>query len=364
MVSNKPHVLIMAGGTGGHIFPALAVANLLREEGLDVTWMGTERGLESRLVPEAGFPIEYIKVSGLRGKGVLGWVFAPVKLSMAVIQAIKVFKKVKPDSVLGMGGFASGPGGMAAWLTRKPLVLHEQNAAVGLTNKILSHVATRVLEAFPGAFAESEMAEHTGNPIRKTITDIALPAERFASRQGSSIRILVIGGSLGAQALNETVPQAIALLQENIKIEVRHQSGANKLDMTRAAYESSDVEANVTEFIDDMAEAYSWADLVICRAGALTVSEVAATGVAAVFVPYPYAVDDHQTLNAQYLVDAGAAEIVQQKNMSVDVLTRVLEMMLEKGRSQLLSMAEAARACAKPEATALDAKACKEVMNG
>lgn len=363
MVNSQLRVMIMAGGTGGHIFPALAVATYLREEGVDVTWIGTQRGLESRLVPQAGFPIEYIKVSGLRGNGILGWVFAPVKLSLAIVQAIKIFMKVKPDSVLGMGGFASGPGGLVAWLMRRPLVLHEQNATVGMTNRILSHFATRVMEAFPGAFEEKVIAEYTGNPIRKVITDIESPATRFASRQGA-IRILIIGGSLGAQALNETVPQAIALLPENMKVEVWHQSGASKLDMTRKAYESADVNAKVEEFIEDMADAYAWADLVICRAGALTVSEIAAAGVAAIFVPYPYAVDDHQTLNAQYLVDAGAAQIIQQKNMTVDVLTEVLTMMLEKGRTQLQTMAEAARKCAMPDATQRVAQACMEVING
>lgn len=358
----KPHVLIMAGGTGGHVFPALAVADELRSRGIEVSWMGTRKGLESRVVTEAGIPIHYIKVSGLRGNGILGWIMAPLKLTAAIIQALSIVMKIKPSSVLGMGGFASGPGGVAAWLLRRPLVLHEQNAVIGMTNKLLSHIATRLLEAFPGAFKDT-MAEHVGNPVRKAISELPEPEVRYQQHEGA-IRILVIGGSLGAQALNETVPQAIAVLPGSSDVEVWHQSGRNKDDATREMYQEHNVSAKVMNFIDDMAGAYAWADLVICRAGALTVSELSAAGVASVFIPYPYAVDDHQTLNAQYLVDAGAAKIMSQKSLTAESLASCLHELVEKGRTHLLSMAEAARSCAKPDATMDVANACLEVANG
>lgn len=362
MVNAKPHVLIMAGGTGGHVFPAIAVADELRARGVEVSWMGTQAGMESRIVPQAGIPIHYIKVSGLRGKGVLGWMLAPFRLTFAVIQAITIVHKIKPISVLGMGGFASGPGGVAAWLLHRPLVLHEQNAIIGMTNKLLSHIATRVMEAFPGVFND-RLAEHVGNPIRKTISDLPDPEQRYAEHK-DAIRILIIGGSLGAQALNETVPKAIADLPPSMKVEVWHQSGRNKIDATRDVYQQSQVSARVDSFIDDMAEAYAWADLVICRAGALTVSELSAAGVPAIFIPFPYAVDDHQTKNAQYMVEAGAGIIMQQKTMTVSSLSECLQDLINKGRDHLLQMAQAARTCAKPDATNDVANACLEVAHG
>lgn len=362
MVNAKPHVLIMAGGTGGHVFPAIAVADELRARGVEVSWMGTRAGMESRIVPEAGIPIHYIKVSGLRGKGALGWILAPFRLTYAVIQALAIVYKIKPVSVLGMGGFASGPGGVAAWLLHRPLIVHEQNAIIGMTNKLLSHIATRVMEAFPGVFND-KLAEHVGNPIRKAISDLPEPAERYAKHKGA-IRILIIGGSLGAQALNETVPKAIAQLPESMKVEVWHQSGRNKIDTTRDVYQQSKVNARVDSFIDDMAEAYDWADLVICRAGALTVSELAAAGVPAIFIPFPYAVDDHQTKNAQYMVEAGAAIIMQQKSLTASLLSECLQELINKGRDHLLKMAQAARSCAKPDATSDVANACLEVAHG
>jgi len=362
MVTSKPHVLIMAGGTGGHIFPALAVADELRARGVEVSWMGTKAGLESRVVPQAGISIHYIKVSGLRGHGLLGWSLAPVKLTIATIHALAIIMKIKPASVLGMGGFASGPGGLAAWLLRRPIVLHEQNAIIGMTNKLLSHLATRLMEAFPGAFKDS-MAEHVGNPVRDAILNLPEPAVRYQQREGA-IRILVIGGSLGAQVLNETVPQAIATLPESMDVDVWHQSGRNKLDSTRQNYQQSSITAKVVSFVDDMAEAYAWADLVICRAGALTVSELSVAGVAAIFVPLPHAVDDHQTFNAKYLVNAGAAEIIQQNELTAESLGNCLKEMISKGRSHLLKMAEAARSRAKTDATINVANACLEVAHG
>ena len=362
MVSGKPHVLIMAGGTGGHVFPAIAVADELRSRGVEVSWMGTQAGMESRIVPNAGIPIHYIKVSGLRGNGVLGWLMAPFKLTVAILQAMAIVSKIKPVTVLGMGGFASGPGGVAAWLLRRPLVLHEQNAIIGMTNKLLSHFATRVMEAFPGTFND-KLAEHVGNPIRKDIFDLPEPAVRYKDRQGA-MRILIIGGSLGAKALNETVPKAIAQLPGSMSIEVKHQCGRNHLNDTRDVYQQSNVNADVVEFIDDMADAYSLADLVICRAGALTISELAAVGVPAIFIPFPFAVDDHQTLNARYMVEVGAAKLMQQKDMTATSLSECLQELINKGREHLLKMAEAARTCAQPNATIDVANACLEVSRG
>jgi UDP-N-acetylglucosamine--N-acetylmuramyl-(pentapeptide) pyrophosphoryl-undecaprenol N-acetylglucosamine transferase len=362
MVMAKPHVLIMAGGTGGHVFPALAVADELRSRGIDVSWIGTKTGLEARVISKADIPIYFIKISGLRGKGIVGWLLAPFKLVVAVIQALSIVKKINPTSVLGMGGFASGPGGVAAWLLRRPLVLHEQNAIVGMTNKLLAHLATRLLEAFPGAFNDN-MAEHVGNPVRKEILDLPEPVARYQQREGA-IRILVIGGSLGAKALNDVVPQAIAALPESITVEILHQSGRNKLESTEQNYQKHNIQATVTSFIEDMAGAYGWADLVICRAGALTISELSTAGLAAIFIPYPYAVDDHQTLNAQYMVDAGAACLMKQQELTVEKLTNNLQELIGEGRQQLLKMAQAARSCAKPNATNDVADICLEVANG
>lgn len=356
-------VLIMAGGTGGHVFPALAVARYLRGQGVEVTWLGTRRGLEARVVPEAGFPIDYISVAGLRGKGLGGWLLAPLRLSRALAQAIGVCRRRRPGAVLGLGGFVTGPGGVAAWLLRRPLVIHEQNAVAGLTNRLLARLAHRVLEAFPGSFPGGIATETVGNPVRAEITGLPAPAERFTDRSGS-LRILIIGGSLGARALNETVPAALARLPAEPAVQIRHQAGRDKETPTRAAYAMAGVEARVTPFIDDMAEALGWADLVICRAGALTVSELAAAGLGAVLVPYPHAVDDHQTRNARYLDEAGAARLLPQAGLSADSLASVLKELLEEGREGLLKMAEAARRLARPDATRRVAGTCLEVVHG
>ncbi|MDH5571865.1 MAG: undecaprenyldiphospho-muramoylpentapeptide beta-N-acetylglucosaminyltransferase, partial [Gammaproteobacteria bacterium] len=291
-------ILIMAGGTGGHVFPALAVAQHLREQNINVSWLGSHRGMESRLVPDAGFAMEYITVSGLRGKGVMSWLLAPFKLTLALAQAIQICRRLRPHAVLGMGGFVTGPGGLAARMSGHTLLIHEQNAIAGLTNRLLSHIANKVMAAFPGTFQCAY--EITGNPVRQSITQLSEPALRFNERKGK-LRLLVVGGSLGAQALNETVPQALKLMETQQRPEVWHQTGANKQQQTENNYRAAGVDARIVEFIDDMAEAYAWADLVICRAGALTVSELAAAGLGAILVPYPYAVDDHQTANANYL---------------------------------------------------------------
>ena len=357
------NILIMAGGTGGHVFPALAVARYLRQEGVEVVWLGTRRGLEARLVPEAGFPIEYISISGLRGKGILGWLLAPLRLSVALWQALGVCWRRRPGAVLGLGGFVTGPGGLAAWLLRRPLVIHEQNAVAGLTNRLLCRIARRVLEAFPGSFPDEIKTEQTGNPVRPEIADLPIPASRFADHAGAS-RLLVIGGSLGAQALNETVPKAVAELPVEERPLIWHQAGQNKDQATRDAYVAVEVTAVVEPFIADMAEAYGWADLVICRAGALTISELAAAGVAAILVPYPHAVDDHQTGNAMYLTQAGAARLLLQSELTPQALALALRELLRGGREGLIKMATAARELARPMATQRVAEVCLEVMHG
>ncbi|MFO8024136.1 undecaprenyldiphospho-muramoylpentapeptide beta-N-acetylglucosaminyltransferase [Thiohalophilus sp.] len=361
MKHGSRRILIMAGGTGGHVFPALAVARYLQEQGIEIIWLGTRRGMESQLVPQAGFNIRFISVSGLRGKKWPGLLLAPFKLFYALAQALIICLRLKPDAVLGMGGFVTGPGGLAAWLLRRPLLIHEQNAIPGLTNRLLSYLALQVMEAFPDSFGKHR-ALHTGNPIRREIVALDEPAKRFATH-GGAIRILVIGGSLGAQSLNETVPAAIAQLAADIPVAIQHQAGREKLEATQDAYNRAGVKAQITMFIDDMAAALGWADLVICRAGALTVSELAAAGVGSVLVPYPYAVDDHQTANAAYLQRADAARVISAANFTGEQLASVLRELLEQGREKLLSMAQQARQQAMPDATRLVGQHCLEVMH-
>ncbi len=358
-------IMIMAGGTGGHVFPALAVANELRARGAEVFWLGTRNGLEAKVVPEAGIDIEWISISGLRGKGVIGWLLAPFRLAKAIAQSIEVIFRRRPMAVLGMGGFVSGPGGLVTWLLRKPLLIHEQNAIAGLTNKLLAKRANKVMEAFPGTFKGLKTVISLGNPVRKEIAELPEPAERFAGREGK-LRVLVIGGSLGAQALNETVPQAIAQIDEAQRPEVFHQAGQRNIEAAREQYDACAVEAKVEPFIADMAEAYAWADVVICRSGALTVCELAAAGVGAVLVPFPFAVDDHQTANGRYLAGAGAAELVQQSALTAEKLSEILQGFVvdcQSGRERLLAMANKARALAKPESTRQVADLCLEATS-
>jgi UDP-N-acetylglucosamine--N-acetylmuramyl-(pentapeptide) pyrophosphoryl-undecaprenol N-acetylglucosamine transferase len=352
-------VAVMAGGTGGHVFPALAVASLLREQGMEVVWIGTREGMEARLVPERGFPIEWITIEGLRGKGLGALLAAPWRLLLALRQAAAILRRRRPSVVLGMGGFAAGPGGLMARLLGLPLVIQEQNRTPGLTNRWLSRIANRVFEAFPHSFPPRRGAVACGNPVRAEIAALAAPAERMAGRT-SPPRLLVLGGSLGAKVLNETVAAAVALLTEPLRPAIRHQAGSLTLQTAAAAYQAAGVHAEVTPFIDDMAAAYGWADLVVCRAGALTVSEIAAAGLGAVLIPYPYAVDDHQTGNALYLVEAGAARLLPQSELTPAVLAAHLKELLTE-RPRLLAMAQAARARAKPEAAATIASACWEV---
>ncbi|MBK8962452.1 MAG: undecaprenyldiphospho-muramoylpentapeptide beta-N-acetylglucosaminyltransferase [Candidatus Competibacteraceae bacterium] len=351
-------VLIMAGGTGGHVFPALAVAERLRERGLPVVWLGTRRGLEATLVPKAGIPIEWIGVAGLRGKGMGRLLGMPLMLRRAVWQAGAILRRLRPRVVLGMGGFASGPGGMVARSLGIPLVVHEQNAIAGLTNRWLARVADRVLEAFPATFPSARRALTVGNPVRQRIAALPPPAARLAGRAGRP-RLLVVGGSQGALALNQLVPQALASLAEAHRPEVWHQAGGRLHETAETAYREAGVTARLTPFIEEMAEAYSWADLVLCRAGALTVAELAAAGVGSVLVPFPFAVDDHQTANARYLEQGGAALIRQQAELTAQNLAELLGALLGD-RPRLLGMAEAARGLARIEAAERVATACLE----
>jgi UDP-N-acetylglucosamine--N-acetylmuramyl-(pentapeptide) pyrophosphoryl-undecaprenol N-acetylglucosamine transferase len=352
-------VLIMAGGTGGHIFPGIAVADELRARGVPVLWMGAAGGLETELVPKAGIPIETLDIGGVRGKGLSTKLRAPLRIARAVFAARRVLRRTRPRSVLSMGGFAAGPGGIAAWLMGTPLLVHEQNRVPGATNRALARVARRVLAGFSDAFAPSQKALWVGNPVRASIAELAAPDQRFASRADAP-RLLVLGGSLGAQALNTRVPEAIAALPADVRPQVRHQCGTKHADATRAAYAAAGVNANVEPFIDDMAAAYGWADLIVCRAGALTLAEIAAAGVGAVLVPYPHAVDDHQTRNADAFVDAGAALRIAESDATPARLHDELGRLLAD-RATLLAMAQAARGLAKPQAAATIADHCLEV---
>jgi len=355
-MSGPAPVLIMAGGTGGHVFPALAVARALRQRNESVVWLGTARGLEARVVPADGFPLEQVRVQGLRGKGVLRWLTAPVKVLVAVADAIRVVRRCRPKVVLGMGGYTAGPGGIAAWLLRRPLVIHEQNAVAGLTNRLLAGFARDVLQAFPGAFSPGIRARVTGNPVRADIASLPAPAARFAGRAGR-LRLLVLGGSQGARALNETVAGAVALLPADRRPEIRHQAGEATRPVAEAAYRAAGVEARIHPFIEDMAEAYGWADVVLARSGALTVAELAAAGVGAILVPFPAAVDDHQTRNAAYLVDAGAATLLPQARLTASSLAAELRAYLDQP-GLALTRAARARELAAPAATEAIVGAC------
>lgn len=343
-------ILIMAGGTGGHIMPGLAVADQLRNEGWRVVWMGNPDGMEARLVPSQGFETAWVRFAALRGKGLLRKLMLPFNLLRGLLQAGREIRRIQPDVVVGFGGFVTFPGGMMAALSGRPLVLHEQNSIPGLANKVLARFAKRVLTGFPEVFQNGEWC---GNPVRPTIAAVPPPEQRFAGRSGR-LRLLVVGGSLGAQALNEAVPQALALLPEEERPEVVHQSGEKHLDALQENYKRAGVAVHAVAFIEDMAGAYEWADLVVCRAGALTVAELAAAGAASILVPFPHAVDDHQTANARFLANAGAAILLQQAELSAERLSLLHNL----SRGQLQQMAERARALAKPEAAADVAKVC------
>ncbi len=348
----------MAGGTGGHVYPALAVARALQARSREVVWLGTETGLEARIVPSAGIDIEWISIKGLRRKGVLALLIAPFQIGWALLQSLGVILRRRPAAVLGMGGFVSGPGGVAAWLTRRPLVIHEQNAAAGMTNRLLARLARVVLQAFPGSFNSRVDAETVGNPVREDIAAVVPPHERYVDRKGP-LRVLVLGGSQGALALNRTVPAALALLDPEVRPEVRHQCGERTLETAKQAYADNDVEVELVPFIENMADAYAWADLVICRAGALTVAELCAVGVPALFVPYPAAVDDHQTANAGPMAEAGAAMIIPESELTPEYLAALLRDWLQS-RAALQQRATKARALACPDSLGRITEICLE----
>ena len=358
MTATMPHVLVMAGGTGGHVFPGLAVASALREHGCRVSWLGSARGMETTLVPQADFELFTLPVTGLRGKGLVSQLLAPWRLGVSLWSALALMLRLRPDVVVGFGGFASGPGGLMASALGRPLLVHEQNAVAGLTNRWLARIADQVFAAFPDSFPESVGCRTIGNPIRRDIEEIPPPGSRWSGRDGP-LRLLVLGGSLGALKLNEVVPAALATLAPDARPLVRHQAGERTLDAAREAYGAAGIDAEITAFIADMGAAYAWADLVICRAGALTVSEVAAAGLPAVFVPYPHAVDDHQTANAQFLVKAGAAWSIPDAELTAG---RLGELLAAVDRDALLDRAERARGEARTDATGQLAEACLKAV--
>lgn len=349
-------VMILAGGTGGHIFPGLAVARALRERGVPVVWLGAEGAMETRLVPPQGIPLETLAIAAVRGKGVATLLLAPLRILRAVLQARRVLSRHRPRAVLSFGGFAAGPGGLAAWLTRRPLLVHEQNRAPGLTNRVLARLARRVLCGFPGSF-RNLACDVVGNPVRSEIANLPGPQARFGARQDARRRLLVLGGSQGARSLNEVLPSVLARIPADARPEVVHQCGERHADACRATYATLGVDADVRPFIADMADTYAWADLVVCRAGALTLAELCAAGVGALLVPFPQAVDDHQTRNAEHLVHAGAAWLLPEGDAFADRLHAALTTVLPDP-STCLAMARAARALALPDAAERVADAC------
>ncbi len=347
-------LMVMAGGTGGHVYPAMAVADYMQQHGWNIVWLCTEGGMENKLIEGKDYKKAMITMRGVRGKGVLGWLLLPIKLATAFKQSISAIRQHQPNIVLGMGGFAAFPGGLMAMILGKPLVIHEQNSIAGLTNKTLSLFANQVLAAFPSAFGER--AQLVGNPVRQELTQLPAPLQRFSERTGK-LRLLVVGGSLGAQALNDVLPKALAALPKDT-FEVVHQAGEKHIAALQANYHAASRAAETKAYINNMADMYAWADVVICRAGALTVAELACVGVASILVPFPHAVDDHQTYNAKYLSDAGAAKLIQQSEFSVAKATEILRGLT---REICLDMAIKAKQLAKPEATATVAKICMEV---
>lgn len=362
-MSRKPlkRVLVMAGGTGGHVFPALAVAKAFEEQGAEIKWLGTRAGIESEIVPKNNIDIFYLDIAGVRGQGMKRLVLAPFKIAFAILKVLQLIRTFKPDLVLGMGGFVTGPGGIGAWLSGTPLCIHEQNAVAGFTNKVLAKFSKRVFEAFPNTFVDiRQKVQTTGNPVRKEIVEIPAPSARFVEREGP-INVLILGGSQGALALNQVVPEAFAKIENKDLFVIRHQAGGRNLDVAKQKYEQQGVNADVLPFIDDMQQAYAWADVVICRSGALTVAELAAAGVGSLLVPYPFAVDDHQTKNGEYLANNGAAILVQQSELKAQELKEVI---IEhfSDRIELIKMAEAARKLALVNATNDVMQGCEEVV--
>ena len=347
-------ILIMAGGTGGHIFPGLAVADELRAKGWGVVWLGAPNSMEAELVPKHGYEVAWVNFSGVRGKGLLRMLTLPFTLLRALGQSAVAIFRHRPDVVLGMGGYITMPGGLMAALLRRPLVIHEQNSIAGMSNKVLAKISARILSGFPGVLGG---ASWCGNPVRSDIAALSDPQARYAQR-GGKLNVLVVGGSLGAQALNEALPQALAMLDEHERPNVLHQTGKKHFEAVQQLYAQAGVSADVRPFLGDMANQYAQADVVICRAGALTVAELAAAGVASVLIPFPFAVDDHQTHNARFLSDKGAAILLPQKELNA---SRLAELIRGLKREKLLAMAQAARGLAKPDATQAVAKVCEEL---
>lgn len=345
----KKRILIMAAGTGGHVFPALAVAKVLQQQAVEIAWLGTKKGLENKLLAECNIPLYKISITGLRGYGFCRLFFSSIKLVRAFFQALFIIKRFNPDVVLGMGGFVCGPGGLAAWVLRKRLVLHEQNGVPGVTNKILVYFASDILTGFPDVLA-GKKTQYVGNPLRDEIVQVSAPEERFAGRTGS-IRILVFGGSQGARSFNEVVPKALALLPKELAIEVWHQSGEQNLEFALNNYNKAEISAKIVPFINEMAKAYEWADLVICRSGASTVSEISAIGLAAIFIPYPFHKDEQQAYNARLLVDANAAVLMRQVEFTPENLAILLEQLIVGAGHPLLNMAKQGRVLRKVDAT-------------
>ncbi len=349
--------MIMAGGTGGHIFPALAVAEHLRARGWNVVWLGVRGGMEERLIPPRGYVMAWVRFAGVRGKGLAAAALLPFNLLVALWQSARAIFAHRPDVVLGMGGYVSFPGAMMASLLNRPLAIHEQNSVAGLANRVLARLADRVLTTFPNAFGEATAVIWTGNPVRQEIVAMAPPEYRYAARAGQ-LRVLVVGGSQGAQVLNTVMPEALALLATDARPRVTHQAGAGHDDAVRRRYRERGVAAEVVAFIDDMAARYAETDLIVCRAGATTVAEIAAAGIASLLVPYPHSMDDHQTLNARFLADRGAALLIPQGELTAQRLAEVLGGFT---RERLLAMAQAARAAGRPEATRSVAQVCMEL---
>jgi len=360
----KPHgaartVMIIAGGTGGHVFPALAVAEHLRALNWKVVWLGVRGGFEERLIPTRGYTMAFVRFSGVRGKGVVAALLLPLNLLIAFWQSARAIFAHRPDLVLGMGGYVSFPGAMMACLLNRPVVIHEQNSVAGLANRVLAKVADRVLTTFPSAFGEATAVIWTGNPVRQEIVAMSPPENRYATRAGR-LRVLIVGGSQGAQVLNTVVPDALALIAPDVRPRVMHQAGATHVESVRQRYGERGVAAEIVPFIDDIAARYAETDLIVCRAGATTVAEIAAAGIASVLVPYPHSVDDHQMINARFLADHGAALLIPQRELTAQRLSEVLAGF---GRERLLGMAQAARAVGKPEATQAVAQVCMELAN-
>ena len=354
-------VMIMAGGTGGHVFPALAVARALREQGVNVVWLGTREGIEARVVPAAGFEIEYVRIRGLRGGGALRWLLLPVRLNLAMLQAWRILHRRQPDAALAMGGFASAPGSLMASLLRIPLLVHEQNAIAGLTNRWLALLADVVMAGFPSAFGERHGVRVVGNPVRPEILALPSPERRFAERQGR-LRLLIVGGSQGAQIFNRIVPEAIRVMSVDARPQVWHQTGKRDEAAVAETYHAFMPEARATAFIDDMAAAYAWADLVVCRAGAMTIAELAAAGVASILVPLPTAADDHQTANARFLEARDATVLLPQADLNVSHLAELLAT-FSATHALLHRMAANARSCAITDATETVAQLCREAAH-